>query len=66
MRKKDYYKIETIRILLFPIFLVLVAAFFISQGWVTQEQAGIVWNVIFIQIIASLLSIGVYYFFAEK
>lgn len=66
MRKKEYYKIETVRILLFPVFLLLVAAFFINQGWVTEEQAGIVWNVILISVIAHLLVIGVYYLFAEK
>jgi hypothetical protein len=62
LRKKEYYKIETVRLLLYPIFLVLVAIFFISQGWVTPEQAGIVWAVIIIQTLASLLAIGAYYF----
>jgi len=66
MRKKEYYKIETIRILIYPIFLLLVGWFFINQGWVTPEQAGIVWNVIIINVIASLLAIGTYYIFADN
>jgi hypothetical protein len=66
MKKKEYYKIETVRILMFPIFLVVTAWFFISQGWVKPEEAGIVWSIIAINVIASLLCIGVYYFVAEK
>jgi len=66
MRKKEYYKIETVRILLYPIFLFLVAWFFVGQGWVKPEETGIVWSIILINVIASLLSIGVYYFIAEK
>lgn len=66
MKKKEYYKIETVRILLFPFVLLLIGWFFISQGWVSAEEAGIVWKVLLIYALAGLATIGVYYLFAEK
>jgi len=65
MKKKDYYKIETIRIILYPILLLLVTALFVSQGWVKPEFSEIVWIIIIIQTLASLLAIGIVYFFKE-
>jgi hypothetical protein len=65
MKKKDYYKIETIRIILYPILLLLVTAFCVSQGWVKPEYSEIVWIIIVIQTLASLLAIGIVYFFKE-
>ena len=66
MKKKDYYKIETIRIVLYPILLLLTTAFFVSAGWVKPEYSEIVWIIVVIQTLASLLAIGVVYFFKER
>jgi hypothetical protein len=65
MKKKTYYKIETIRILLYPILLLLLTAFFVSQGWVKPEYSEIVWVIIVIQTLASLFAIGLVYFLKE-
>jgi len=65
MKKKDYYRIETVRIILYPILLLLLTAFFVSQGWVKPEYSEIVWVIIIIQTLASLLAIGLVYFLKE-
>ena len=65
LSKKTYYKIETIRILIYPILLLLLTAFFVSQGWVKPEYSEIVWVIIVIQTVASLLAIGLVYFLKE-
>jgi len=57
--RKAYYRIELARILVFPLFLVLTALMFQWFGWITPEQAPIVWAVIAIQTAASLLSLAV-------
>jgi len=65
MKKREYYKIETIRIILYPILLLLLTALFMSQGWVKPEYSEIVWVIIVIQTLASLLAIGLVYFLKE-
>jgi hypothetical protein len=65
MKKWEYYKIETIRIILYPILLLLLTALFMSQGWVKPEYSEIVWVIIVIQTLASLLAIGLVYFLKE-
>jgi hypothetical protein len=65
VKKKEYYRAETVRILLYPLCLILWTWFFVAEGWVKTEDAPIVWAVTAIQALASLLAIGVYYFVAE-
>jgi hypothetical protein len=65
MKKKDYYKIETVRMLLYPILLLLTTAFLVSAGWVKSEYFGVVWVIIGIETLASLLTIGLVYFLKE-
>ena len=65
MKKREYYKIETVRIILYPILLLLTTAFLVSVGWVKPEYSEIVWVIIVIQTLASLLAIGIVYFLKE-
>ena len=66
MRNKDYYRAEFVRTILYPLVLVLLASFFVGQGWVNPEHVKILWDVIIIQVIAGLLTLGIYYYFLAK
>lgn len=65
-KKRFKYMFDMVQAIVFPVLLVITAYFFISQGWVDPEAVGIVWAVIFINVIATIASILVAAWYVEK
>jgi len=62
LKKKEYYRIEAIRIMLSPILLFVIAWFSIQQGWIHESQVPIVWTIILLETSAHFLAVILVYF----
>lgn len=52
---------ELISAIISPVVWIVVAAFFVTQGFVKPEQAGIYWNIALIGIIAGVINFFISY-----
>jgi len=56
--KKAYYRIEAARIIAFPILLIIATFFFQAVGWISPQQAPIVWVVVAVETVANLAALS--------